>query len=131
VNHHGCRGRTRARQRGQAMVEYTVVVAFGILVLITGDDVMTYLRDVIRDNYDGYSFAVSLSEYPDTDSSIEFRTFLEDQEVPDEYIDYLVDDQTDFFNDLINEYLVPQLPGIGEIDLNAFPLNPAQWLTPF
>ncbi len=60
----------RSRQTGQSMVEYTVVLVFGVLVFTTGPgaNVLTDLYNVMQDNYKGYSYAVSLSEYPDHDS---------------------------------------------------------------
>ncbi|HTH40238.1 MAG TPA: hypothetical protein VL968_05570 [Rhodocyclaceae bacterium] len=51
------------RQRGQSTVEYIVVTAFGILVLIEGGDsapvaaVMTALKDAYR----GFAYAISYS----------------------------------------------------------------------
>ncbi len=56
-------------QFGQSMPEYTVVLVFGVLVLTTGPggDVMQQLLGVIKENYEGYSYAVSLSEPPDYD----------------------------------------------------------------
>lgn len=122
---------TRAGQRGQAMVEYIIVVSFGVLVLVAGDDVILRLRDVIRNNYDGYSYAVSLSEYPDAGNSLEYRAMLEDQGVPEETIDYLTDDPTDMVNELLDEYLFSSVPGLEGFDFGALPLNPIEFLTPF
>ena len=56
------------KQIGQAMIEYTVVVTFGVLVLTTGpggDLIANNLIPAVRNNYEGYSYAVSLSDYPD------------------------------------------------------------------
>jgi len=60
-------GRDRRRQFGQSMVEYTVVIAFGILTLSTdlARDFVDGLMATIHQNYAGYSFALSLSDYPD------------------------------------------------------------------
>lgn len=126
------------RQSGQAMVEYVIVVAFGVLLIVgvgaedgplsavVGDAV-----DAVKSNYEGYSFAVSMSDYPDVDSSIEYREMLEAQGVPEERIDYLVDDPTDLVNDLVNEYVMTNLPGLGEFDFGSLPLNPMDFLSPF
>ncbi len=68
----------RSRQQGQSMVEYTVVVMALITALIMplpdalrrdgappGENAVESLERAIRDNYQGYSYAVSMSEYPD------------------------------------------------------------------
>ena len=78
-------------QSGQAMVEYIVVVLFAVLLISAplyepgkpdfesfeyanprtrtdipkGLNSIEVVRAVIQDNYRGYSYAVSLSEYPD------------------------------------------------------------------
>jgi len=126
-------------QRGQAFVEYIVVVIFGILVMgalaggtrpaacdaagagDTGAGTLTEwvgcLTDVVRRNYDGYSYAISMSDYPDTDSGIRYEELLVAQGVPQERIDYLVDDPTDIIEELFNEYVGPNVPGLGGIDL--------------
>jgi len=91
-----------AWQKGQAMIEYTIVSVFGILVLTTGPgrDVILDLTNAIRDNYDGYSYAVSLSDYPDK----EVRQVLEDmyvgQLLPADRIEYLADDPVDLVSEL-------------------------------
>ncbi len=63
-----------ARQQGQSMVEYTIVLVFGVMVLTTGPggDVTKDLLDVIKSNFEGYSYAVSLSEYPDHDTLYDY-----------------------------------------------------------
>ncbi len=126
------------RQAGQAMVEYVIVVAFGVLLIVgigaedgplsavVGDAV-----DAVQSNYEGYSFAVSMSDYPDVDSSLEYRDLLEAQGIPEDRIDYLTDDPTDLVNDLVNEYVVANLPGLGEFDFSSLPLNPMDFLSPF
>lgn len=84
------------RQQGQSMVEYIVVVFFCLMLLLAplydpgdGDDgfknfdyakkknaagrnlnAIEALREVVKDNYSGYSYAVSLSEYPASDDPI-------------------------------------------------------------
>ena len=50
------------------MVEYTVVTALGVLVLLgPGTDVIQYTLRSIQDNYAGYSYAMSLSQWPEFD----------------------------------------------------------------
>jgi hypothetical protein len=56
------------RQAGQGMVEYTIVTSLGILVLLgPGTDVIQYTLRSIQDNYQGYSYAMSLSQWPEFD----------------------------------------------------------------
>ena len=56
----------RQRQRGQGMVEYTVVTSLGILVLLgPGVDVISWTMETIKGNYQGYSYAMSLSQWPE------------------------------------------------------------------
>jgi len=51
----------RARQRGQTSIEYFVVVAFGILVLIEGGNTSAVSQVVtsLKDLYQGYAYAIS------------------------------------------------------------------------
>jgi len=65
---------TACRQAGQSMVEYTVVLVFGVMVLTTGPggDVILQLTDVIKNKYQGYSYSVSLSYPPVYDSLGEY-----------------------------------------------------------
>ena len=46
-------------QTGQAMVEYVVVLVFGVMVLTIGPggDVILDLLGVMNDNHQGYSYA--------------------------------------------------------------------------
>ena len=71
---------TRAkRMAGQGMVEYTVILAFGVLVLLgPGGDVIKELEDVFKQNYRGYSYAMSLSTLPDFDNGDDFRVYIDD-----------------------------------------------------
>jgi hypothetical protein len=72
----------RFKQSGQSMVEYTVVLVFGVLVFTTGPgaNVLTDLYNVMQSNYRGYSYALSVSEYPDHDS---LGAFLLDSSIAD------------------------------------------------
>ena len=50
------------------MVEYTIVTSLGVLVLLgPGTDVIQYTLRAIQDNYQGYSYAMSLSQWPEFD----------------------------------------------------------------
>ena len=63
---------------GQAMVEYTVILAFGLLVLLgPGGDVLRDLADVMKNNYRGYTYAMSMSPLPDFDTGPELREYVE------------------------------------------------------
>ncbi|OGT79172.1 MAG: hypothetical protein A3H91_09695 [Gammaproteobacteria bacterium RIFCSPLOWO2_02_FULL_61_13] len=97
---------TLFRQAGQSMVEYTVVLVFGVLALTTGPsgDVIQELLDVIKENYKGYSYALSLSEAPDFDSAADYALALEAEGLDQDQIDRLAVDTPDalkvlqFFN---------------------------------
>jgi len=94
------------RQAGQSMVEYTVVLVFGVLALTTGPsgDVIQELLEVIKENYRGYSYALSLSEAPDFDSAADYALVLEAEGLEQDEIDRLAVDTPDalkvlqFFN---------------------------------
>lgn len=61
------------------MVEYTVILAFGLMVLTTkGSDIMVQLLDVINDLFSGYSYSISLSDTPDHDT---LYAYLNDPDV--------------------------------------------------
>jgi Flp pilus assembly pilin Flp len=64
--------------RGQAMVEYTVILAFGLMVLLgPGGDVLRDLADVMKNNYRGYTYALSMSPLPDFDTGPQLREYIE------------------------------------------------------
>jgi Flp pilus assembly pilin Flp len=50
-----------SRQRGQTSLEYFVVVAFGVLVLIEGGNssAMSQVVTALKDLYQGYAYAIS------------------------------------------------------------------------
>ena len=89
-------------QTGQSMVEYTVVSVFGVLVLTTGlgGDYIIQLTDAVRDNYDGYSYAVSLSDYPDKEDYNDLRDMYEEQGMPSEQREYLTDNPNQMIQDI-------------------------------
>ena len=55
--------RSRSRQRGQASLEYFVVVAFAILVLIQGGNssAIAQVTSTLKQLYEGYAYAISYS----------------------------------------------------------------------
>ncbi|MEQ8230588.1 MAG: hypothetical protein RLW61_14810 [Gammaproteobacteria bacterium] len=60
------------------MVEYTVVLAFGVLLLMgPGGDVLKDLAMVLQNKYRGYSYAMSLSPLPEFDTGPELATYIE------------------------------------------------------
>jgi hypothetical protein len=109
------RQKFRFRQLGQSMVEYTVVTVFGVLVLTTGPGrgVIDDLTNAIRNNYEGYTYAVSLSDYPDKDNPLELVTLYNSQGMPIEQVAYLVDVPTDLINDILN-YNISGFPSVQE-----------------
>ena len=100
------------RQKGQSIVEYTVVSVFGILVLTTGPggDYVLELTNAIRSNYDGYSYAVSLSDYPDKERYDKQIEMYNDQGMPSDQREYLTDNPDAMVNDIkdfIAESILP------------------------
>lgn len=60
------------------MVEYTVILAFGLMVLLgPGGDVLRDLADVMKNNYRGYTYALSMSPLPDFDSGPQLREYID------------------------------------------------------
>ena len=55
--------RSRSRQRDQSRLEYFVVVAFAILVLIEGcnSSAVSQVVAALKDLYQGYAYAISYS----------------------------------------------------------------------
>jgi len=64
------RTRHTLRQLGQGMVEFIVVLVFGVMVMTIGPggDVLLDLLGIMNDKYQGYSYATSLSTLPDHDN---------------------------------------------------------------
>ena len=117
------------------MVEYVVVLAtvvFALTVPLNGagsNNVIEEIEQVLQDNYEGYSFAVSLSEMPDAVSMDEALQMFEDaggdpnqltdagdliQKV-DDFLDIsfsdLIPDVTDFS---VDDLLDGELPSFGD-----------------
>ncbi len=74
------RNRYTLRQLGQGMVEFTIVLVFGVMVMTIGPggDVLLDLLGVMNDKYQGYSYATSLSTLPDHDN---LAAYLVDQDI--------------------------------------------------
>ena len=62
--------RSMIHQTGQSMVEYTIVLVFGVMVLTSGPagDVILDLLATLNNKYQGYSYAVSMSDLPQYDT---------------------------------------------------------------
>jgi hypothetical protein len=60
-----------AQQTGQGMVEYVIVLVFGVMILTVGPggDVLLDLLAVMHNNHQGYSYTASLSTLPDQDNA--------------------------------------------------------------
>lgn len=61
VSIHRHRPGTRARQRGQGLVEYTVLLMCVVLVLVANPNVILELVQALRDAYAAFADAISLS----------------------------------------------------------------------
>ncbi len=87
---------------GQSMTEYTIVLVFGVLALTTGPsgDVMLQLLNVMKANYQGYSFAISMSEPPDYDNVTDYRNALIIAGLSNDEIDKLAVESADLYTDL-------------------------------
>ena len=120
------------RQKGQSMIEYTVVSVFGILVLTTGPggDVVLDLTNAVRNNYDGYSYAVSLSDYPDKESYDELIEMYNEQAMPSERREYLTDNPNDLARELTG-YALTSIPGVTQgLDMaDTIGLDPMDFCT--
>lgn len=91
---------TAGRQGGQAMVEYTVILAFGLMMLLgPGGDVLRDLADVMKNNYRGYTYALSMSPLPEFGTGPELREYIEglalDPEIDDATLERLTVDPVD------------------------------------
>ena len=109
------------RQKGQSMVEYTVVTVFGILVLTTGPggDIVVDLTNAVRSNYDAYSYAVSLSDYPDKENYISLISMYNNQGMPSDQREYLTDNPDAMVNDIkdfiVDSALPPEITNASDI----------------
>ena len=74
--------RNTLRQLGQGMVEFIVVLVFGVMVMTIGPggDVLLDLLGIMNNKYQGYSYATSLSTLPDHDN---LAAYLIDEDIID------------------------------------------------
>jgi hypothetical protein len=103
------------RQQGQSIIEYTVISAILITMLLAlnGTDVIANLNNAIKNNYDGYSYAVSLSDYPDKKSFTDLISMYNTQGMPSEQREYLTDNPGQLVDDLRN-YALTSFPELAE-----------------
>jgi hypothetical protein len=113
------------------MIEYCVVVTFGVLTLTTGPmkDLIFQLTDTIQNNFQGYSYAISLSDTPDHTNSVDLEAMLQLQGVPDEQAAYLAQNPFALSEELENiPTSIPDFTaGVDEI-MDALGLSPADFL---
>ncbi len=108
------RNRHTLRQLGQGMVEFTIALVFGVMVMTIGPggDVLLDLLGVMNDKYQGYSYATSLSTLPDHDN---LAAYLIDEDIidpidPNELVDE-IRNYTDFPSlESFSEDLLPDGP---------------------
>jgi len=101
-------------QTGQSIVEYTVISSILVLALLVVDgDIIVKLNNAIKQNYDGYSYAVSLSDYPDKKKISDLIDMYDGQNMPLEQRDYLTDDTAELVEDLKN-FSLTSFPGLSE-----------------
>ncbi len=113
----------RRTQQGQSIVEYTVILAFGFLVLIAGDDILQATLEALHNNYKGYSYAVSVADIPDYDNLYEFGMSTPEAELAEARLGQLMD----VFDD-ITAGGFPDLPTFDDIAGNVIPDSPADFL---
>ena len=84
------------------MVEYLVVLAFGVMVLIMGPgaDLRDALRTVVTENYGGYSYGMSLSPLPDYDTQAEYSAALTVAGFDADTVSQLAYDPTEYMKEL-------------------------------
>lgn len=113
-------------QRGQAMTEYVIVTFFGLIFFFgPGLDILEELANVIRRNYEAYSYAVSVSPLPDYPTGGEMETALQDAGIDAATIAQLsvdpaekaVDEQLQKFTNL-KEQLDQALSGFTDVSVD-------------
>ena len=98
-------------QRGQGMVEYTIILVFGVLMLMgPGGDVLADLLAVFKNKYRGYSYSMSLTPLPDFGTGSEYRAYISDLNLDPELTDEQIERLT---VDPLEERLAPLLEAAG------------------
>jgi len=113
------------------MIEYCVVVTFGVLTLTTGPmkDVIFQVTDTIENNFQGYSYAISISDTPDHENSADLKDMLVLQGVPEDQAAYLAQNPFDLMQylDDIPVSIPDFAAGVEEIS-DALGLSPSDFL---
>ncbi|HTT07934.1 MAG TPA: hypothetical protein VMH34_04005 [Gammaproteobacteria bacterium] len=103
-------------------MEYVIVLVFGVLVLTTGPggNVMEQLADTIRSNFKGYSYAISLSDYPDADTPAEVAALYLQYGYDPSQVAQWIDDSgaLGYFTQFIRNF--PTLENFPDISLSDF-----------
>lgn len=111
------------RQGGQSIVEYTVIMTFGFFALLFTDDAFEVLLETLHDNYQGYSYAVSLSDLPQYDSLYQFGQTTPEFQAAEQELHGMVDT----FENILGAGF-PDLQDFEEIAGNIIPDSPADIL---
>lgn len=128
------------------MIEYTIVVGLGVMALTAamssgGSEQASNFPDTysakealwqrMRDHYTGYSYAISLSEYPDANTLTDLDTLYTNQGLPQDLIDYMNDYPSSYINALGN-FANSSIPGLGQglNMINSVNLSPSTFLNP-
>jgi hypothetical protein len=112
------------------MIEYTVVCVFGILFVTQGpmSTVVTNVTTAMQNNYNGYSYAVSISDYPDMNATVTdnvtYQNFLIAQGVPANEAARLGNDPNLYLAELMG-YNLPNPPSLSGITNNFSNLPPS------
>ncbi len=134
----------RHKQLGQSMIEYTVVVGLGVMALTaamssggseqTANFPDTYsakeaLWQRMRAHYTGYSFAISLTEYPDANTITELDTLYINQGIPDDLREYM-NDYPDQFISALGNFANTSIPGLQQAQnlINNVNVSPSTFL---
>ena len=123
------------RQRGQAMIEYIVVLAFSVILLVkpfslngnTEQPAITQLSDAIKAYHKSYTYALNVAAIPECDYSLAFDKSLvssgiDTSSLPPELAHFdptvTVDRCIDWSNPQVPKVTVSGLPSLGDISSN-------------
>ncbi|MCG8324772.1 MAG: hypothetical protein MI673_04585 [Thiotrichales bacterium] len=138
--------RALRRQLGQSMIEYTIVVGLGVMALTAamssgGSEQAANFPDTysakealwqrMRDHYTGYSFAISITEYPDANTITDLETLYIAQGIPDDLREYM-NDYPDQFVTALGNFANGNIPGLSNaLDMiNNVDVSPSTFLNP-
>ena len=136
----------RFRQAGQSMIEYTIVVGLGVMALTAamssgGSEQGSNFPDTysakealwqrMRDHYTGYSFAISLTEYPDANTLTDLDALYVAQGIPDDLREYM-NDYPDQFISALGNFANTSIPGLSNAlnMINNVNVSPSTFLSP-